>query len=272
LVGFLATEHKPSRTYARVTARSCQADGIRFELREASRHQLEAQVQAASRDEEVHGIIVYYPVFGDERDSYLREIVPLHKDVEGLSARYRYNLYHDVRYLDEGGTRKSIIPCTPLAVIKILEHYQVYRAGAAVGEQLAGRCACIVNRSEVVGRPLASMLAHDGAEVFSVDIDGVLRYAGAQVEETDVSIEEAIRRADILITAVPDKRYGPITPEAVKPGVAALDLSGLRNLDPALSEVASLFGRNIGPVTVAMVERNLVRLLENFWIGGRRRD
>ncbi len=57
--------------------------------------------------------------------------------------------------------------------MKILEHIQVYNHILPFGNRLHGKTVTIVNRSEVVGRPLAAMLANDGARVYSVDLDGI---------------------------------------------------------------------------------------------------
>jgi methylenetetrahydrofolate dehydrogenase (NAD+) len=89
------------------------------------------------------------------------------------------------------GTVKSIIPCTPLAIVKCLEYVGVYNKILQYGDRLYGKTVTIVNRyvrvarqllpsradgifsSEVVGRPLAALLSNDGARVFSVDIDSI---------------------------------------------------------------------------------------------------
>ena len=77
----------------------------------------------------------------------------------------------------------------------------------------SGRTAVVFNRSEVVGRPLAAMLANDGATVYSIDITGMLRYtAGSvqgtiKVEETKVPQAEAIGAADMVVAGVPSKAF-----------------------------------------------------------------
>ena len=107
----------------------------------------------------------------------LRDVISLEKDVEGLNHRYRYALYHNIRTLAEHNGKKCVLPCTPLAVIKIMEYLGAYDRTRPVGHQLDGKVAVVFNRSEVVGRPLAAMLANDGATVYSIDISGMLVYA-----------------------------------------------------------------------------------------------
>jgi methylenetetrahydrofolate dehydrogenase (NAD+) len=120
LVGFLGNDDPAARKYAEWTAKTCAETGLRFELREVPRLALEDGIIAANEDPAVHGIMVYYPVFGGAQDQYLQNTVSVEKDVEGLSHTYRYNMYHNIRFLDAQETQKCIIPCTPLAVIKVL--------------------------------------------------------------------------------------------------------------------------------------------------------
>ena len=68
---------------------------------------LENALQAATRDPLVHGIMIYYPCFGaapsfygGNMDDYLRDSVPIEKDVEGLCHTYRHNLSHNIRFID----------------------------------------------------------------------------------------------------------------------------------------------------------------------------
>ena len=89
----------------------------------------------------------------------LRDVISLEKDVEGLNHRYRYALYHNIRTLAEHNGKKCVLPCTPLAVAKILSALGMFEENAPVGRQLKGRTVVVVNRSEVVGRPLAAMCA-----------------------------------------------------------------------------------------------------------------
>ena len=84
----------------------------------------------------------------------LRDVISLEKDVEGLNHRYRYALYHNIRTLAEHNGKKCVLPCTPLACIKVLEALGAYDRTRPVGQQLSGRTCMVYNRSEVVGRPL----------------------------------------------------------------------------------------------------------------------
>jgi len=146
----------------------------------------------------------------------LQQITSVTKDVEGLSHKYLFNMYQNIRYLDpHTKAQKCLLPCTPLAVIKILEHIGVYNSILPYGNRLFGKTITIVNRSEIVGRPLAALLANDGANVFSVDITGVQNYTRGvgikhkqhQVHDIELKLEDVAVRSDVIITGVPSKAY-----------------------------------------------------------------
>jgi methylenetetrahydrofolate dehydrogenase (NAD+) len=165
----------------------------------------------------VDGIIVYYPIFNNRQDQYLQQIVDVSKDVEGLSHRYVFNMYQNIRFLDPDIQRqKSILPCTPLAIVKILEYLHIYNIILPYGNRLHGHTICVVNRSEVVGRPLAALLANDGACVYSVDITGVQKFTRGEglkkrrheVEEMEGwTIKDAAPLCDTVITGVPGDSF-----------------------------------------------------------------
>jgi len=283
LVGFLANGDPAGEVYARMTKRACEKNGVAYELRRPERLELEEAVIAANQESTVHGIIVYYPVFGSGKDMYLRDVVSFEKDVEGLNHRYRYALYHNIRTLDEytgcsyalgGGEqpgeqpKKCVLPCTPLACVKLLENIGAYDKSAPVGQQLRGRSCMVYNRSEVVGRPLAAMLANDGATVYSVDENGMMLFtAGAvpgtiKVEETAVAQADALASADVVVSGVPVKSFS-IKAESMKAGAIAINVSQHMNFGEGVEQRCA-FVPAIGKVTIAILARNLLRLHANF--------
>jgi methylenetetrahydrofolate dehydrogenase (NAD+) len=278
LVGFLANKDPAAKSYADWTARAFARDSLAFELREVEEQDLEEQLEEANRDPDVHGIMIYYPVFGQRpsfhgssHDDYLRDTVSHEKDVEGLCHFYRRCLYRNCRFLDAAATKKCVLPCTPLAVIKILEHLDVYDPLLPVGDRMRGKTVAIVNRSEVVGRPLAAMLANDGATVYSVDIESlyVFKRGRLEIPPDGMTSEEALRSADIVITGVPSDAYR-LDVSLVREGAIVINVASNKNVD----EDALLSSRpgvryvgQVGKVTVAMLERNLLRLYLNFATG-----
>ncbi|KAI8854667.1 hypothetical protein BC829DRAFT_379389 [Chytridium lagenaria] len=259
LASFLANDDPAAKKYAEWTGKTCEECGIRIDL--------EDKLVEANQDEAVNGIMIYYPVFGDAQDQYLQNSISVQKDVEGLCHTYRYSMYHNVRYLDKENKQKCIIPCTPLAVIKILEYIGVYNKVLVEGNRLHGRTITVINRSEVVGRPLAALLANDGALVYSADEFGMLEFhrgAGLKLKkheaiETPKTLDEALRVSDVVITGVPSSKYKVDTTK-LKEGVIAINFSTAKNFSDDIKEKASIYVPSVGKVTVAMLIRNVLRL------------
>jgi 5,10-methylene-tetrahydrofolate dehydrogenase/methenyl tetrahydrofolate cyclohydrolase len=263
LVGFLSTDASPSQTYANYTQAACNDVGIGFELRRVGKLELERAIDEANLDPDVHGIIVYYPIFGTEHDAYIKDLVDHRKDIEGLGTHWVRKLYHNDRYIDEAKTKKAILPCTPLAAVKLLD-----AAGAMTHvpgqDVLKGKVVTIFNRSEVVGRPLASMLSNDGAEVFSFDIDGPLLFKKKQISETSVTRVDALAQSDIVVTGVPSRSFPLVKASEIRAGAICINFSTLKNFDEDILEKAGVFVPRVGPMTVTMAMRNTLRLYDNF--------
>jgi len=127
----------------------------------------------------------------------------------------------------------------------------------------------VFNRSEVVGRPLASMLANDGASVTSFDIDGPQLFvpghgdAPHSVQETDVDRATALAAADIVITGVPSRSFQRIAASEIADNAICVNFSTFANFEPDVREKASAFVPRVGPMTVTMALRNTLRLYQN---------
>lgn len=212
---------------------------------------------------------MYYPVFGDPQDQYIQSVVTAEKDVEGLCHTYKFNMYHNVRFVDKEKTKKCIIPCTPLACVKILEHLGCYNHVLEYGNRLHGKTITIINRSEIVGRPLAALLANDGARVFSVDVNGILEFHRGEglslkrhdVIETTKTLDQVLPISDVVITGVPSKNY-KVDSSLMKEGVVAVNFSTFNNFNEDVKSKASLYVSSVGKVTCVMLERNLLRLYQ----------
>jgi methylenetetrahydrofolate dehydrogenase (NAD+) len=273
LVGFLANEDPSAKKYAEWAAKTMKEDGIIFDLRVVDKMDLDDLLFKANNDPSVHGILIFYPVFGAEasftgcsRDDFLRDTISPEKDVEGLCHLYRSNLYRNIRYMDKERSLKCILPCTPLAVIKILEAQGVYDSSLPVGSRLQGKVITVVNRSEVVGRPLAALLANDGATVYSIDIDSTYKVQrGAKCELVEVSTEDACRTSQVVVLGVPSKAF-KLKTSCIQPNTLVVNVASFKNVDP--TELEKIDGVQyvaaVGKVTVSVLERNLLRLYDNF--------
>ncbi|KDQ08282.1 hypothetical protein BOTBODRAFT_166167 [Botryobasidium botryosum FD-172 SS1] len=308
LVGILATNSGPSETYAEFTKRTCEGLGVDFVLKRIGAAlkstegatgdepdiTVEDAIIEANEDESIDGIMVYYPIFGGSQDHYLQQVVSPYKDVEGLHVKFHYNLYHNIRHIQPaslslpisktpaqeasrpskddtipGGMVRSILPCTPLAVVKCLEHTGVYNSVLDYGDRAYGRIVTVINRSEVVGRPLAALLANDGARVYSVDIDSIQEYTKRPspklyhphhvVHPTNKTLQECLAISDVVISAVPSLDY-KVKTEWLKEGCVCVNVSSEKNFEKDVREKASIYIPAVGKMTIMMLVRNLLRL------------
>lgn len=274
VVGFLGNSDPASKTYASWTGKTCESLGFEYELQEVDKYELEASIISANKDDNVHGIMVYFPVFGDKQDQYLQQLISPEKDVEGLNFMYYHNLYHNVRFLDSPtNEQKSILPCTPLAMVKILEYLGVYNKHLHYGNRLYGKKVLVVNRSEIVGRPLAALLANDGATVFSLDINNIQKFTRGDdllmqrhkvtdLDSEEYSLEHVAPQCDVIITGVPSDKYKFPT-ELVSNGTVVINFLSCKNFEDAIKQKAGLYVPSIGKVTISMLLRNLLRLINN---------
>ncbi|KAH8118636.1 NAD-binding protein [Phellopilus nigrolimitatus] len=313
LVGILSTSSAPSHNYALFTKKQCEDLGVEFVLRTTGAavstdlgegDGVEEAIIEANEDKSVDGIMVYYPIFGGQQDHYLQQVVSPVKDVEGLNIKFHYNLYHNIRFIEPtsllsalsqqsastasvpasvpilsddppAGTVKSILPCTPLAIVKCLEHAGVYNKVLKYGDRAYGKTITVINRSEVVGRPLAALLANDGSRVFSVDIDSIQEYTkrpsarrtenegGARryhphhvVHPCTLSIEACIALSDVVVGAVPSANYKVPTAQ-LKDGCVCVNVASEKNFEKDVREKASIYIPAVGKVTILMLLRNL---------------
>lgn len=265
IVGLLSQEHGPAATYARYAKSGAESVGVRFDLRIIVPAQAAAQIAQANADPEVDGIFLYYPLAGPSDDPWLRELVDPRKDIEGMHSFWSKLLYENRRYLDKAGTVRAVLPCTPLAILKLL--YDAGLDGPLPHAHLAGATVTVINRSDIVGRPLAAMLANDGATVYSLDLDGAVVFDPAigrhahSTRSSEISRAEALAVADAVITGVPSRDFPLVRREEIKPGAICLNFSQFRNFVPEIVDTAGVFVPRVGPMTVAMANRNLVRLV-----------
>lgn len=227
---------------------------------------------------------MYYPIFGNRQDQYLQQVTDVSKDVEGLSHRYIFKLYHNERFLDKNMSQKSLLPCTPLAVLKILDFLRVYNSILPYGNRLFGRSITVVNRSETVGRPLAALLANDGACVYSVDVTGVQQFTRGEgirksrhemVEKEGWGLETCVPLSDVVICGVPGDSF-KLPTKLLREGAVCINFStekvrgflprlthqvtdrDNKNFEGDVKDKASIYVPAIGKVTIVMLLRNLL--------------
>ncbi len=110
VLGLVASDDKPSLAYASATKQKFDAIGIEYDLRHVERLELEREIDQANQDSSIHGIFIYFPVFNNQQDDYLRNRVDYRKDIEAGSNYWTGKLYANDRLaLSDDQRKKSII-------------------------------------------------------------------------------------------------------------------------------------------------------------------
>jgi len=249
----LVGDDPASAVYVRTKGRACDEVGIRSDTiilpASTAEPELLALVDTLNADRSVHGILVQMPLPKHiDADAVIRRIDP-EKDVDG---------FHPVNVgLLLAGSKEGFAPCTPAGVMAILRAYGVETRGADV---------VVIGRSNIVGKPMASLLVQAGA-----DADATVTICHSRTRD----LAGHVRRADIVIAAVGRARL--VTADMVKPGAVVIDVGVNRVADASapkgyrlvgdvdfegVRQVASLITPvpgGVGPMTIAMLMQNTVR-------------
>ena len=248
----LAGETPASVSYVTAKERACAECGIRsFPVRlpeTVSQEELLAEVERLNADPEVDGILVQLPLpKGLDEQAVIRAIAP-EKDVDGF---HPVSLGKLLIGLD------TFVPCTPAGIIELL---------VRSGVQTAGKRAVVVGRSNIVGKPVAALLARKGR-------GGDATVTVCHTATRDLAAHT--READVLVVAA--GRPGTIGAGMVKKGAVVIDVGVNRIPDPtrksghrlvgdvdfdAVSPVASLITPvpgGVGPMTITMLLANTVK-------------
>ena len=201
-----------------------------------------AEIRRLNDDPAIHGILVQLPLPAQIREAAVIEALDPRKDVDGFHTR-------NVGLLWTGG--KGLIPCTPLGCLMLLKD--------TLGD-LAGARAVVLGRSNIVGKPVASLLVRESCTV-------TIAHSRTR------ALAEECRRADILVAAV--GKPNMVRGDWIKPGAAVIDVGinrvaaetpGKSRLvgDVAFAEAIKVAGAitpvpgGVGPMTIACLLRNTV--------------
>ena len=238
----LVGDDPASETYLRAKHKACEEVGIKSENHhlpsDTPQDKLEALIDRLNHDDRVHGILVQLPLPKHlKEDRTIGKLDP-DKDVDGL---------HPVNVGKLASGTEGLVPCTPKGVVRLLEHYKV---------QIAGSKAVIVNRSNLVGRPIAMLL---------LNRDATVTICHSKTKD----LANITREADILVTAI-GRAEVRIGPSYVKHGSTVVDvainrvdgkLRGDIDFEPVSKIVQYItpVPGGVGPMTVAMLLENTVQ-------------
>jgi methylenetetrahydrofolate dehydrogenase (NADP+) / methenyltetrahydrofolate cyclohydrolase len=195
-------------------------------------------VNLLNEDDRIHGILVQLPLPATiDEFAIIKRINPA-KDVDGLTPFNVGLLLNGFAYLK---------PCTPSGILELLDFYNI---------NVTGKDAIIVNRSNLVGKPLSMLLLERNATV-------------TICHSKTKGLKDKLRQADIIITAVGNRETFTLSSEMVKPGSVVIDVGITRykgkitgdvdfeEVREKVSWITPVPG-GVGPMTVSMLLKNTV--------------
>lgn len=253
LAAILVGEDSASQVYVRNKERACEQAGIASQLDRmpawTSPAELLERIDALNQDVSVNGILVQLPLPAppagqpalDER-AVLDAVDPM-KDVDTFSPI-------NVGLLMQG--RPRFLPCTPHGIIQLLHRCQI---------ETIGKHVVVVGRSEIVGKPMAMMLAQKDGSCGPETANATVTLAHSRTR----NLGEVCRSADILIAAVGQPEM--IRGDMIRPGAVVVDVGINRVGDRLVGDVAydeaeqiasaiTPVPGGVGPLTIAMLLHN----------------
>ena len=245
-------EDPASQLYARNKKRTAEACGFH-----SVQHTLEADAPQAAvlglidelnNDDSIHGILVQLPLPSHLDEQVVTQALSPSKDVDGFH-------FINIGKLTSGNTADALVPCTPAGCMLMIE--------SQLGADLSGRNAVIIGRSNIVGKPMASLLLQANATV-------------TITHSRTKDLPAVVRAADIVVAAV--GRPNMVTRDWIKPGAVVIDvginrievtvdgerkskLTGDIDYDSvcAVAAAATPVPGGVGPMTIAMLMANTLR-------------
>jgi methylenetetrahydrofolate dehydrogenase (NADP+) / methenyltetrahydrofolate cyclohydrolase len=238
----LVGDDPASAIYIRNKHRACSEVGI-----ETNDNKLESSIKekklielikTLNEDKKVHGILMQLPLPDHINQFNVINTIEPQKDIDGLT-------YYNAGLLLN--KKPSFIPCTPLGVMELLKYYNV---------ELKGKDAIIINRSILVGKPLALLFLDEDATV-------------TICHSNTKNLEEKIRNSDIVVTAIGNRKLFTLTADLVRDDAIVIDIGISRangkvigdadyeNVSKKVLGITPVPG-GVGPMTIAMLLKNTV--------------
>jgi methylenetetrahydrofolate dehydrogenase (NADP+)/methenyltetrahydrofolate cyclohydrolase len=242
LATVLVGDNSASATYVKNKQKACAEVGIRTKDHKlpstTTQAELNALVDTLNKDPEVHGILVQLPLPPQCNEFETTSRILPQKDVDGLTP-------HNAGLL--AMKKATLKACTPSGIMELFQYYSI---------SLEGKNVVIINRSNLVGKPLIHLLLEKNATVIV-----------AHSKTRD--LPDVCKNADIIITGVGDRTKFTLTPEMIREGAIVIDVATSR-LDGKLvgdcdfekiiqkASFASPVPGGVGPMTIAMLLKNTV--------------
>ena len=242
LATVLVGDDPASATYVKNKHNACEKVGIKTKDHKLSadttQEELDKIIGNLNNDKEVHGILVQLPLPKQLNEfATITRISPI-KDVDGLTPQ-------NVGLLSMG---KSILkPCTPSGIMEMFYYYKI---------NLQGKNVVMINRSNLIGKPLYHLLLQNNATVVTCH------------SKTE-NLHEYCKNADVIITAVGDRAKFKLTSDMIKQDAIVIDVAisrhegklvGDADYDDIIQKASWVtpVPGGVGPMTVAMLLKNTV--------------
>ncbi|MCH7647433.1 MAG: bifunctional 5,10-methylenetetrahydrofolate dehydrogenase/5,10-methenyltetrahydrofolate cyclohydrolase [Thaumarchaeota archaeon] len=242
LATILIGDNPASATYMKNKHRACEEVGIITKDHKLDANTTQAQIneiiENLNKDSAVHGILVQLPLPGQlDEFTTISRISPL-KDVDGLTP-------HNTGLL--AMKKAALIACTPLGIMEMFDYH---------GIDLDGKNVVLINRSNLVGKPLYNLLLEKNATVLTC-------------HSRTKNLTELCQSADVVITAVGNRSKFTLTPEMIKEGAVVIDVAISRFQEKLVGDsdfeqiiqkasFATPVPGGVGPMTVAMLLKNTI--------------
>ena len=230
-----------SQTYIRNKENACKKAGIKSTVirlpEDCSQADLEMSIQSLNVNTFVHGILLQLPLPKHLDEKRALNMIDPDKDVDG---------FHPINAGRMVIGEDGFVPCTPLGIMKMLEHYEIDPRGKHV---------VIIGRSNIVGKPMSMLL---------LAADATVTICHSKTER----LREIVANADILVVAV--GKPGFVTWDMVKPGAVVIDVGINRTEQGIVGDVDFESVRHVadyitpvpggvGQMTVAMLLMNTIK-------------
>ncbi len=246
LSAFLIGDNKASAMYIKMKEKACREAGMETRTHvldeDASEADIIGLIKKENADPETSGILVQLPLPKKYNENRILGVIDPAKDADCFLPENIGHMFH--------GSDITVVPCTPLGVMKLLSFYKI---------DVAGKEVCIIGRSNIVGKPLALLMLSANATV-------------SVCHSKTRNLPEVAKRADILVAAIGRARM--IDETFVKTGAVVIDV-GINRVERGdgksetcgdcdfekVSKVASAITPvpgGVGPMTIAMLLYNTV--------------
>ena len=242
LATVLIGNNSASATYVKNKHKACEEVGIitkDHKLDESvTQQELNSIIDELNADVSVHGILVQLPLPKHLNEFAVTSRISPIKDVDGLTP-------HNAGLLSV--KKAALVACTPSGVMEMFDYHNI---------NLEGKNIVLINRSNLVGKPLYHLLLEKNATVITC-------------HSRTKDIEKFCQSADIIITAVGDRTKFILTPEMIKEGSIVIDVAISRlegklvgdcDYDKIIEKASFVtpVPGGVGPMTVAMLLKNTI--------------